>query len=283
MVNYHIHTSFCDGLGDPEEYVLEAINRGLKAIGFSSHSPLPFSNDWSLQDQQIHEYFTVIEKLKEKYQGLIQIYMGMEVDYLSKSLVDGSAKFEELNLDYTIGSVHFGSKRAASGDYLTLHSSEEDFISILNYCFDGDIKKFVASYYQNVRDMVATVKPNIVGHLDLIKKFNQDDKYFSEAEEWYRTEVLNTLEVIAEHKAILEVNTSGLFKGEIQGFYPGIWILEEARKLNIPAQISSDAHHPQAVDAKFLEASKALQEAGYTAQRVLLDHTWKSKGLSDEN
>ena len=40
----HIHTTFCDGKNSAEEMVLAAIDRGLKTIGFSSHSYLPFDN-----------------------------------------------------------------------------------------------------------------------------------------------------------------------------------------------------------------------------------------------
>lgn len=282
FANYHTHTAFCDGQGEPEDYVLEAINCGLQAIGFSSHASLPFTNNWTLQAQQIDEYCGIINSLKVKYAGLIQIYLGLEIDYLSQITGHRFSEFEELNLDYTIGSVHFGTEPVA-GEFLTFHSSEDNFIKIIDYCFNGSTQKFVCSYYESVRNMVRSVKPNIIGHLDLIKKFNHEDKYFSENQGWYRTEILNTLEVIAKYQAILEINTSGLARGEVQEFYPSKWILKEARKLNIPVLINSDAHRPEAVNAKFIEAREAILEAGYTEQMILVDHTWKSKRLSTEN
>lgn len=282
FTNYHTHTAFCDGLGEPEEYVLEAINRGLQAIGFSSHAPLPYPNNWALQAGQIDEYCRTINSLKVKYAKLIQIYLGLEIDNLSQLAGYRFSKFEDLNLDYTIGSVHFGPEPIAE-EYQTFHLSEDYFNKIIDNCFNGSAQKFVCFYYESVRNMVVTVKPSIIGHLDLIKRYNHKDRYFSENQGWYRTEILNTLEVIAKYGAILEINTGGLYNGEVQEFYPSKWIINEARKFNIPVMINSDAHRPQAVDGKFMEASEALQEAGYTAQMILLDHTWKSKPLTIEN
>ena len=39
--NYHTHTARCrHATGTEEEYVLAAIDRGLKILGFSDHTPL---------------------------------------------------------------------------------------------------------------------------------------------------------------------------------------------------------------------------------------------------
>ena len=37
----HTHTTYCDGQHTTEEMVLAAINKGMKRIGFSGHSPRP--------------------------------------------------------------------------------------------------------------------------------------------------------------------------------------------------------------------------------------------------
>ena len=279
ITNYHTHTAFCDGQGEPEEYVLESINCGLQAIGFSSHAPVPFTNNWALQARQIDEYCRTVNSLKKKYAGLIQIYLGMEIDYLPQMCYRLS-DFEELNLDYTIGSVHFCPEPVA-GKFLSVNASEDNIVRLID--FKGSVEEFVGSYYESVRNMVRILKPNIIGHLDLIKKYNHEDKYFSESHGWYQDEILNTLKVISEYGAILEINTSGLYRGEVQEFYPSKWVLQEARNFEVPVMINSDAHSPEAVNAKFSEAKKALLEAGYTEQMILLDHTWKSKRLGNEN
>ena len=275
FANYHTHTSFCDGEGEPEDYVLEAIKCGLKAIGFSSHAPLPFNNNWTLQEIRVEEYCNMIKSLKVKYKGLIQIYLGLEIEYIAELTKNGFTKVDKMNLDYTIGSVHYVGERLAREYNDVIHADEESFVKILKNSFNGNIRELVCSYFQAVRDMIKLVKPNIIGHLDLIKKNNGQDKYFSEKQEWYKTEVIKTLEFIAKQGSILEVNTSGLFLGYTKEFYPSTWILKEARKLNIPVIISSDAHSPKAIDAKFSEAVEALKKAGYTAQKILLDQTWK--------
>ena len=40
-MNYHTHTTWCDGKDTPEAVVVAAIDKGFDAIGFSSHAMLP--------------------------------------------------------------------------------------------------------------------------------------------------------------------------------------------------------------------------------------------------
>ena len=42
--NLHTHSVFSDGKSTPEEIVIEAIKQGLKVIGLSDHSPVPFAS-----------------------------------------------------------------------------------------------------------------------------------------------------------------------------------------------------------------------------------------------
>ena len=42
--DFHIHSTFCDGKDSPEDIIKVAIDKGLEAIGFSSHSYNPFDD-----------------------------------------------------------------------------------------------------------------------------------------------------------------------------------------------------------------------------------------------
>ena len=53
MCDMHVHTTFCDGKNSPEEMVLSAINKGLKAVGVVTHSHTAFDQSYCIKKQEI--------------------------------------------------------------------------------------------------------------------------------------------------------------------------------------------------------------------------------------
>lgn len=269
--NFHVHSSFCHGKGDPEDYVNVAIIRGLQSIGFSSHAPLPYNSKWAMKPDKFQEYCATILGLRSKYKGKINIFLGLEVDYCDE--LDNAFYFDikKAGIDYMIGSVHF-LKVDKLGTFRVIND-KDDYKLILDELFYGDIQKFVRTYYQSIRNMVQRFRPTIIGHLDLIKKNSKDTRHFSEILDWYRREVLDTLHVIKNNGSILEVNTKGMI--DTNEFYPSKWILKEAKKLDIPVMINSDAHLIESIDSFYDLAFSVLREAGYSKQKILMDQQWK--------
>src|SRR5690349_14899543 len=105
--NYHSHCHYCDGKYAPEEYVKSALKNGLLAYGFSSHAPVPFDCVWTMKPESAHAYVAEIRTLQQAYQRDIELYCGLEVDYIPGVTGPKSLPILELGLDYTIGSVHF--------------------------------------------------------------------------------------------------------------------------------------------------------------------------------
>ena len=97
LSNLHTHTVFCDGKNTAEEMVISAIDKGFVSLGFSGHAYTEFELTSCMKDEQ--GYINEIERLKEKYKGKIEIYLGTEEDAFAH--VDRS-KYE-----YIIGSMHF--------------------------------------------------------------------------------------------------------------------------------------------------------------------------------
>ena len=104
LSNLHTHTLYCDGKNTPEEYIKKAIEKGFVSIGFSGHSYLDFGEEWYMGVEGTVEYIKEIKALKEKYAGIIEVYLGLETDYYS-NLNKNSKK--DLGLDYIIGSLHY--------------------------------------------------------------------------------------------------------------------------------------------------------------------------------
>src|SRR5690348_16575702 len=104
----------------------------------------------------------------------------------------------------------------------------------------------IEDYYARIRQMLDLPRLAIVGHLDRIKLWNADGRYFREDEPWYVDAVERTLGAIASRGITVELNTRGWYKGlpDAQS-YP--WILERCAEMGIPITVSSDAHRPEDV------------------------------------
>ena len=83
LCTYHSHCDFCDGKAPAEDFVKATIEAGFHSYGISSHSPLPFETRWSLSKRNVEAYLMEIKRLREKYAGQIELYGGMEIDYLN--------------------------------------------------------------------------------------------------------------------------------------------------------------------------------------------------------
>jgi histidinol-phosphatase (PHP family) len=75
---------------------------------------------------------------------------------------------EDCGLDYTIGSVHL--VRNANDDRLWFidGSKVESYDDGLKNIFQGDVRLAVTSYYEQLKRMILSQKPDIIGHFDKI-------------------------------------------------------------------------------------------------------------------
>lgn len=272
--NFHTHTHYSDGKNPPEDYVLEAIRLEMPMLGFSCHAPLPLESTWTIPEPRLPAYCREIQDLKERYRDRIRILMGLEIDYIPGMISPRDARFMSLNLDYTLGSVHFAG-RETSGYPWTVDSKPPAFAQGLDELYGGDIQAAVRIYYQRIQEMVITACPTIVAHLDLVKMNNRGDVYFRESESWYKSLVSETLNVMARRSVILEVNTGGITRNYTDEIYPSPWILHLCNRMNIPVTINADAHRPQTLTGEFTRAAERLAEAGYRHVLIWNQDGWK--------
>jgi len=271
--NLHSHTNFCDGTHNPSEYVEAAIRSGLKTYGYSSHAPVPFDSAWNMKEKDLTKYLSVINSIKTKYNGQIEIYCGLEADYIPDAVLPSNLK-AIYDLDYVIGSIHF---IVPLGDCPLFEADGplKTFQEGVNNCYNGDYPKAVKRYFELTRKMIEESCPDIVGHLDKIKKHNKTAELFSESDPWYQDEIRQTLDVIENKKVIVEVNTRGLYKNLVSDTYPSAWILEEMFKRDIEITLSSDAHHPKEITGCFEFAIRQLKSVGYRFQQTIVNGSWQ--------
>ena len=89
IANYHTHTWRCmHASGTEREYVEKAIEGGLKILGFSDHTPMPYSGGYvsnvKMRPDQLEDYVDTILKLKDEYKDDIEIHIGAGSGVLSK-------------------------------------------------------------------------------------------------------------------------------------------------------------------------------------------------------
>ena len=278
LTNYHTHCNFCDGKGSPGEYAETAKAKGFTALGFSSHAPLPFPNNWTMKEETVRDYCAAVRELKNEYAGSPEVYLGMEIDYIPNVMGPKDPDYDQYSLDYVIGSVHH-LPHFPSGRQLTIDGPMHEFTALLEDSYEGDIQKMTQHYYRLVREMLEEHTPDIIGHIDLIMKKNRGNRFFDYEADWYKKQVMETLETVRASGAVLEINTGAVARGNTAFPYPAPWIIRESKALGVPITINADAHRPRHVDFLFQETLEYVKETGFRELRVLTGGEWRSLGL----
>lgn len=264
--NFHTHTTFCDGKNTPEEMVQVAIERGFSMLGFSSHSLYPFSLKGNLNHTEHESYANEILRLKKQYADRLEIFLGFEADYIPGICCPRFENYAAFKPDFLIGSVHFIPN---SWQIFGVDNTPDDLASGINNVFGGDVQKAVSRYFSLQREMLERGDFTIIGHPDLIRKFNGKMHLFSETEEWYKKEIQATAQAIAKAGVIAEINTGAISRGHMNEPYPSDYFLSILHELQVPITISSDAHFADGIDCAFEIAVERAKKAGYTEKAVL--------------
>lgn len=262
--NFHTHCKFDDGTEPLEAYVQSAIDKGISSLGFTGHQPLPFENAWSLPRKHYETYLEEVRRLREEYTGQVEIYLGLEADYIPGYSDRFHQMIEEDGLDYVIGSVHLVMKPGSTDvkDLTSIDGPREDFIRGIDTLYEGNARPLVEAYYDQQREMVATQRPHVIGHLDKINMQNKGE-LFNEQAKWYKDAVDYLLDTIAAQGTIVELNTRGVYTGKTDVFFPEREVVEKCFERNIPMMVNTDAHHPDQLDELFDEATDLLKDVGY--------------------
>ena len=251
LTNCHTHTTFCDGKSTAEETVLYAIDKGFYSVGFSGHGYTPFDLRYCMKDTD--GYIKEISNLKEKYKSKIRIFCGVEEDAF--------APVDRSRFDYIIGSSHYILK---DGKYSPIDSSREYFYSCIKL-FNFDTLAFADSYYKNFVDYISKRKPDIVGHFDLITKFDENDSpAFLNNSEYIKISE-KYMKIAAENDVIFEVNTGAVARGYRTSPYPAENLLYILKQRNCKLILSSDSHSADTLDFYFDNALKLLRDIGFCA------------------
>lgn len=271
LTNYHSHCSFCDGKAPMEEFVKSALAAGFTAYGVSSHAPLPFSTKWTLDQEKVPAYLSELARLKEKYAGQIELYAGLEIDYLNDRQNPANDYFQHLPLDYRIGSVHL--IYTEEGEIVDTDTDAGNFKLLLDKHFHGDLQLMVSRYFDASERMVRLGGFDFIGHADKISYNAEYCRKGATGELWYQTLRNELFALVAEKGLMLEINTKAFEKRN--RFFPDREHFAYIHHLGIPVVVNSDAHFPELINAGRSEALRALKEAGFRSVCELHGGRWE--------
>lgn len=231
--NYHTHTVFCDGKDTPEELVLEALSLGCTEIGFSGHSfsATRENNPFCMTPESTEAYKREIKRLQSEYSGRIKILLGVEQEYFSECSTD--------DYEYVIGSVHYVLK---DGQYICVDDTEAIQREAVSGLYGGDYYAFIEDYYSLVGDLYARTGCDIIGHFDLITKFNEGNRLFDTSHPRYLAAADKALERLLKENVTFEINYGGIVRGYRTTPYPEERIIEKIKRAGRPLIYSSDCH-----------------------------------------
>ena len=112
LANYHTHTARCQhAVGEDREYVECAIAGGIQVLSISDHCPWVNPNGYvsviRMTPEQLDGYVTSLTDLKRDYADDIQIYIGLEAEYIPERMEAQDALLRQYPIDYMILGQHF--------------------------------------------------------------------------------------------------------------------------------------------------------------------------------
>ncbi len=238
--NLHTHTCYCDGKDTPRELVEQALALGFETLGFSGHSFTSFDSSCCMSREGVRRYCEEIQTLSAEYTGKIRILLGIEQDFYA----DDPA----LDYDYVIGSVHYIEK---DGIYIPVDLSPENFTENLSRYWDGDPYAMCRDYYALLAQVVKRTGADIIGHFDVITKFNGDGSLFDENDPRYRHAAMETADALLTTGKLFEINTGAMAHGRRIVPYPAPEWIKYIAARGGKFVLSSDCHAKAFLDFSF--------------------------------
>ena len=251
MQNLHSHTTYCDGSLTVEEMVRAAIAKGCDSFGFSGHSYMAWDPEPTISPDDTRRYMLDVASVRDKYAGEIEVFCGIEQDYHS----DGPP----VGFDYIIGAVHYLKKADA---FISVDTGAKHQQASVDEYYNGDYYAFVEHYYETIADIAKTTA-DIVGHFDIVTKFNFDDSRFDTSHPRYIDAALGAMSEILKSRKLFEVNTGAMYRQIKKEQYPSAFLLKELCKQGGEVILSSDSHDAESICWKFDDMRELMKTIGF--------------------
>lgn len=220
--NLHTHTVRCGhASGTEREFIEAALERGLTTLGFSDHAPMLFPGDYysdriRMRPEELEDYVTTLQALREEYKNQIRILIGLEMEYYPELFEKTLDFYRGFPLDYLILGQHY------------LHN-EYDYEGhvMLGFSDPKDLRQYVDQVITGMEQGCFT----FLAHPDSFK--------FTGSAEDYDREMRRICVCAKELALPMEINMYGVIKG---GHYPNEQFWQIAAEVGNDVLVSLDAH-----------------------------------------
>ena len=250
--NFHTHTYRCHHASDtPEEYILRAIDNGIKYMGFSDHIPFVFPNGYKsgyrIDPSEALDYIEEISLLREKYKEQIEIKIGFEMEYYPEHFDSMLNLAKQYKAEYLLLGQHY----IFNGEY------DEKFPTVRPYDDVESLDEFTHNIVSAIKSGVFTY----IAHPDILK--------FTGDIDLYRQSVKKICQASKEYNVPLELNFLGIRDNR---HYPRDDFWQVAGETDAPVTFGFDAH-----DKMSAYDGESLKVATEMVQKYNLNYIGKPK------
>ncbi len=267
LSDFHVHTAYCGhAQGEIRQYIEKAIERGIRELGFADHlgryylsrSQKKKNWNWGMRDENIEKYFEEVSALREIYKERIDIYIGLEVDYIEGAESRAEEILTSLPFDYALASIHclpkFGWKHLAQ--YASL-----------------DRGAIYTEYFKAAKAALSCGLFQSLAHIDFIWRYIP----FPDDFDLVLAGIDETVKVAQQSTTALEINSNGFFwSKENKPFHdPFEFFLELVASRGLTVTLGSDAHEPDNVALGFDQIIPYLHNKNIYKRLVLQKNSFE--------
>lgn len=222
MANYHTHTKRCMHAGGTDrEYVEAAVEAGFKILGFSDHTPQPYTelvSGMRMTMAQLEDYVDSVLSLKKEYEKDIEILLGLETEYFPSYFEKLIRATEAYPFDYMIMGQHW------------LYGEMPETVSTKKRTDEEFLKNYVEQVLEGMRTGCFSylAHPDVVNFVGDVNVYKKHMTYL--AQEMKKMHIP------------LEINALGFAEHR---FYPNEAFLEVISEVGNDCVIGVDAHKPE--------------------------------------
>lgn len=268
--NLHTHSQYDDGKDAIDEIVQKAQERGFTILGFSGHGYYA-KDDSSMTPEKTKQYIQDVRQAQQQAPNGLKIYLGIEED--SMAPIENVEDF-----DYVIGSVHY---LEHNGKIYPIDYSKEQFDEMLKEGYQNDINALAKDYYLAIERQAQNPNIQIIGHLDLIAKYNEDQTYYCFDDPKILSYAKIAIEQLVKAGKIFEMNSGAMAREYRNSPYPSIELLKLIYEANGKILINTDCHDKEYLDYGMQICLDLAKQIGFKTLEMFNGKNFESKNIEE--
>lgn len=268
--NLHTHSQYDDGKDAIDEIVQKAQERGFTILGFSGHGYYA-KDDSSMTPEKTKQYIQDVRQAQQQAPNGLKIYLGIEED--SMAPIENVEDF-----DYVIGSVHY---LEHNGKIYPIDYSKEQFDEMLKEGYQNDINALAKDYYLAIERQAQNPNIQILGHLDLIAKYNEDQTYYCFDDPKILSYAKIAIEQLVKAGKIFEMNSGAMAREYRNSPYPSIELLKLIYEANGKILINTDCHDKEYLDYGMQICLDLAKQIGFKTLEMFNGKNFESKNIEE--